>query len=114
MRGYFYLRKPDHPFANSDGYIAEHRVVMEKHLGRYLYAGEAVHHINGNKADNRIENLKVLTHSEHTKLHWLGKPWGGDKQKQSDRMKKLRKERFWSTKIDGRTTKTDKKTSTTG
>lgn len=67
--GYIYVYYPDHKNCNGSGYVAEHRLVVEKHIGRYLTNDEIVHHINENKSDNRIENLQVMTTSEHIKLH---------------------------------------------
>lgn len=50
-------------------YIPEHRWIMQQYLWRELLFSEAVHHKNWIKWDNRLENLVLLSHSEHTHLH---------------------------------------------
>ncbi len=68
--GYVYIYVPDHPNAKRSGqggggYVLEHRLVMEKILGRYLEKHEDVNHINGDKKDNRPENLVIVKHHAH-------------------------------------------------
>lgn len=64
-----------HHLADVRGYAYEHRVVAERVVGRPLRKGEHVHHINGNKLDNRPENLEVLSVSHHRAQHRTsGKP----------------------------------------
>lgn len=69
ISGYLYIYKPTHPNSIKSGYVAEHRLVAEEKIGRFLKNNEVVHHINENKHDNSPDNLQVMTASEHNKLH---------------------------------------------
>ena len=65
-QGYVLLRAVDHPHANSNGYVREHRLVMERVLGRRLLPTEVVHHKDGNRQNNAPENLEVFqSNAEH-------------------------------------------------
>ena len=66
------LLRPDDFFYSMTtmrGYALEHRLIMARHLGRCLQPWEIVHHKNDIKDDNRLDNLALLTNSEHVKLH---------------------------------------------
>lgn len=84
---YNYAVVPEHPNRTKNDYVLEHRVIMENHLGRLLNEDEVVHHINGDKKDNRLDNLEVLSRKEHAKLHGIKQghkmvvlqcPWCGE------------------------------------
>lgn len=67
--GYVLIYAPNHPKATANNTVYEHQLVMEQHIGRYLKKGEVVHHIDGNRSNNDISNLLLLTNSDHAKLH---------------------------------------------
>jgi hypothetical protein len=68
--GYVYVHAKDHPNADHHKMILEHRLIMEKKIGRYLKKEEVVHHKNGINSDNRISNLILFENqSEHKKHH---------------------------------------------
>ena len=70
--GYKTIKTENHPYKNKRGYVYEHRLVMEKHLGRYLKPEEVVHHIDRNKLNNIINNLQLFkSTNEHTRFHLL-------------------------------------------
>lgn len=83
---YLYALVPEHPNCTKNGYVLMHRIIMENHLNRVLNANEVVHHLDGNKHNNDITNLQLLTNEAHSLLHGLQKghsmvklkcPWCG-------------------------------------
>jgi hypothetical protein len=67
--GYIVCLRPEHPNANKRGYVGEHQLILEQKLGRYLRPNEVVHHINGDKGDNHLENLKLMFDRDHRSMH---------------------------------------------
>ncbi len=69
-KGRVKVYSPDHPSASRKyPYVLRYRLVMEKHIGRFLKKGEIIHHKNGNPSDDRIENLEITNLADHRRLH---------------------------------------------
>lgn len=72
--GYVLVKAPLHPQRDRHGYVREHRLVMETHLGRVLLPSEVVHHRDDNKLNNQIENLELFgSNGEHLAVTLKGK-----------------------------------------
>jgi len=71
-QGYILIHEREHPNSFISGYMFEHRKIMEKHIGRYLSSKERVHHIDFDRQNNNIENLKLFKNkTEHQQYHTL-------------------------------------------
>ena len=68
--GYILIYSPQHPHKNALGYVREHRLKMEKVIGRYLSKGEVVHHKDRNKKNNKMVNLTLLSKKEHDRVSY--------------------------------------------
>jgi len=70
QNGRIFISSPSHPHKDKDGYVRRSRLVMERHIKRYLMPEEVVHHANRIQDDDRIENLCLFKNqSEHMKNH---------------------------------------------
>lgn len=70
--GYVHIFKPEHPEAMKNGYVREHRMIAYD-AGLLRNPNDEVHHINGIKADNRLENLEIMSKEKHTALTHRGR-----------------------------------------
>jgi len=92
--GYIRIFKPNHPNSSKQGYILEHRLIIEKNIDRLLKKDEHIHHINGIKDDNRIENLMLFSSNREHKIYETptgenNPAWKGGKPKCSICKKKI-------------------------
>ncbi len=69
LNKYIVVWVPEHPKSFSGGWYYEHRLVLEKQLNRILKAWETIHHLDGNKENNSIDNLFPCTEREHRYAH---------------------------------------------
>lgn len=97
-QGYILVRVPkDHPMHIANGYTYEHRLVASEMLGRTLDSNEIVHHKNGDKADNRPENLEVMRRNDHNRLHLI------EDERRDTRTGRLIGKKLAGRELDGRT-----------
>ena len=73
--GYVRLYAPDHPWPRRNGCVPEHVAVMELAMGRRIVPGEVVHHMDGDRRNNAISNLELMTRAEHSREHRLKDTW---------------------------------------
>lgn len=67
--GYIFIRRPEHPNAIMGGYVKRARLILEHEMGGYIDEALQIHHINKVKDDDQLENLQLLSRSEHRRLH---------------------------------------------
>lgn len=91
--GYVWIHRPSHPLAKKNGYVREHRFVMSEYIGRPLTRCECIHHINGNRSDNRIENLLIVSHADHMRLEHTGRKRSAETRKRMAQAQKDRRSR---------------------
>jgi hypothetical protein len=78
VEGYTMVLRWEHPSHDQNGYVYEHRLIMEEEIGRYLESREIVHHLNGQKDDNRLSNLMLFSNQREHQLFHMGVFVAGD------------------------------------
>lgn len=88
--GYRQVLCPDHPRADRHGYVMEHIVVWEKHTNVPVPDDCCIHHLNGKKTDNRIQNLCMMKKSAHTAFHNTGRELSAETKKKISESRRKR------------------------
>ena len=88
---YIHIYKPEHSKSDSNGYVMEHRLIMEKKIGRYLTSEEIVHHKDGDGHNNKIYNLELTNKKKHYKEHFKAVKKLVDAENKIKRLKQLLK-----------------------
>lgn len=70
--GYKYIHKPSHPKALKNGYVKRANLIWEQSTGYYPDNGKVLHHKDGDRLNDNLGNLQLMTHSEHHSLHSKG------------------------------------------
>lgn len=84
--GYLLAKQLDHPRRTKAGYVRLHRLVMERHLGRFLETAEVVDHLDGDTSDNRIQNLVLYaSNGEHLRATLTGRHRFQDRLSRAER-----------------------------
>lgn len=91
-KGYIQILMPEHKRADKGGYVMEHIVVYEKATGIEVPRNCCIHHLNGIKNDNRIENLCMMTNSAHTIYHHTGQKRSEETRKRISESKRKKYE----------------------
>ncbi len=91
-KGYVQILMPEHKRADRNGYVMEHIVVYERETGIEIPPCCCIHHLNGIKTDNRIENLCMMTFAGHTRYHHLGAKRNEETRRNISESKRLKRE----------------------
>lgn len=83
--GYIKIKIPSHHFADTNGYVFQHRLVWELHNKASLLPWGDIHHLNDTRDDNRIENLEAMMDWQHSAIEWEKR-----KQKMLFKLKQIR------------------------
>jgi hypothetical protein len=76
VKGYIYVLFPKHKHANVNGSVQRSHLIWEQFTGYYPQNHEVIHHVDGNKLNDVIENLRIMTRSEHSRMHNTGNNYG--------------------------------------